>query len=69
MISPKLTWRQSQVLAYIREHQREHGMPPTRKEIAAFFGWSSINAAQEHINALRRKGAITTKHLARGIFA
>jgi repressor LexA len=63
-----LTPRQAEVLAFILDFQREHGMPPTRKEIAAYFGWSSINAAQEHVNALRRKGAITTKHLARGIF-
>ena len=68
-ICTNLTARQSQVLEFIQAYQREHGMPPTRAEISRHFGWASDNAAQEHISALRRKGAIQTKHIARGIFA
>jgi len=33
-------------------------MPPTRAEIAEAFGFKSPNAAEEHLRALQRKGAI-----------
>lgn len=54
-----LTPSQKEVLAYIRRCI-EQGMPPTRDEIARHFGWRSPNSAQCHIEALRRKGALTT---------
>ena len=53
-----LTTRQSEVLAFIREFIEETGMPPTRAEIAAKLGFRSANAAEEHLRALQRKGAI-----------
>ena len=53
-----LTSRQSEVLAFIREFIDETGMPPTRAEIAAKLGFRSANAAEEHLRALQRKGAI-----------
>ena len=33
-------------------------MPPTRAEICAALGFRSPNAAEEHLRALQRKGAI-----------
>lgn len=33
-------------------------MPPTRAEIARAIGFRSVNAAEEHLRALERKGAI-----------
>jgi len=54
----KLTARQSQVLDIIRESIRETGFPPTRAEIATQLGFKSANAAEEHLKALARKGAI-----------
>ena len=33
-------------------------MPPTRAEIAEQLGFRSVNAAEEHLRALQRKGAI-----------
>lgn len=54
----ELTRRQSEILELIREHLRETGFPPTRAEICARFGFSSPNAAEEHLRALARKGAI-----------
>jgi repressor LexA len=33
-------------------------MPPTRAEIAKFFGFKSANAAEEHLKALAKKGYI-----------
>lgn len=53
-----LTPRQAQILAMIRDHMSTHGWPPTRAEIAATLGFRSPNAAEEHLRALARKGAI-----------
>ncbi|MCH8496931.1 MAG: transcriptional repressor LexA [Marinobacter sp.] len=54
----KLTARQSQVLDIIKRYLDETGYPPTRAEIAAELGFKSANAAEEHLRALARKGAI-----------
>lgn len=54
----KLTARQSQVLDLIRDHIEQTGFPPTRADIAREFGFRSANAAEEHLRALARKGAI-----------
>jgi repressor LexA len=53
-----LTSRQRQILDLIREFMQETGMPPTRAEIADALGFRSPNAAEEHLRALARKGAI-----------
>jgi len=54
----ELTPRQAEILDLIRNHVEETGFPPTRAEIAAHFGFHSPNAAEEHLRALARKGAI-----------
>jgi repressor LexA len=54
----KLTARQEQVLDVIRRHIESTGMPPTRADIARELGFRSANAAEEHLKALARKGAI-----------
>jgi repressor LexA len=54
----ELTPRQSEILEMIRDHFSETGMPPTRAEIAEAFGFSSPNAAEEHLRTLARKGVI-----------
>lgn len=62
------TRRQQQILDFIRERMRTHGMPPTRAEIAAHFGFSSATAAYEHLRLLAQKGLIELKAgLSRGI--
>ncbi len=53
-----LTARQTEILDLIRRYQAENGYPPTRAEIAAMLGFRSINAAEEHLRALARKGVI-----------
>lgn len=53
-----LTARQEQVLDLIKSYADETGYPPTRAEIARILGYKSPNAAEEHIKALARKGAI-----------
>lgn len=65
---PKLTVRQQQVFNLIRHAIKQSGFPPTRAEIAAQLGFSSANAAEEHLRALARKGVIElTAGASRGI--
>jgi repressor LexA len=54
----KLTARQEQILNLIRDAIENTGFPPTRAEIATELGFKSANAAEEHLQALARKGAI-----------
>ncbi len=53
-----LTARQAQVLDIIKQHISDTGYPPTRADIANELGFKSPNAAEEHLKALARKGAI-----------
>lgn len=57
-MAPSLTPRQAEILELIREHIYQTGYPPTRADIAQRFGFRSPNAAEEHLKALARKGAI-----------
>jgi repressor LexA len=64
----KLTARQEQILNLIKDAIDSTGFPPTRAEIAAELGFKSANAAEEHLKALQRKGAIEiTAGTSRGI--
>ena len=56
--TPKLTARQQQIFDLVREAIETTGAPPTRAEIAAELGFRSANAAEEHLQALARKGVI-----------
>ena len=53
-----LTLRQQEVLAFVRKALKHHGLPPTRSEIAEALGFKSANAAEDHLRALARKGAL-----------
>lgn len=54
----KLTERQQQVFDLVQMAIQQTGAPPTRAEIAAELGFRSANAAEEHLQALARKGVI-----------
>lgn len=54
----KLTEKQRAVLKFIQNHISTHGYPPTVREICGHFGFASPLSAQQHIEALRRKGYI-----------
>ena len=56
--SPKLTARQQQIFELIQRAITTTGAPPTRAEIASELGFKSANAAEEHLQALARKGVI-----------
>ena len=63
-----LTPRQTQILELIRSHMARFGCPPTRVEIRDALGFRSPNAAEDHLKALARKGAIElVPDVARGI--
>lgn len=53
-----LTERQSEILRLIRELTEVSGFPPTRAEIARSMGFRSVNAAEQHLRALERKGVL-----------
>ena len=57
-LSVKLTARQQQILELIQTAIARTGAPPTRAEIATELGFKSANAAEEHLQALARKGVI-----------
>ena len=54
----KLTKAQNRVLDVIQQSIQNEGRPPTRAEIANALGFRSINAAESHLRALERRGAI-----------
>jgi repressor LexA len=67
-MSLKLTSRQAEILEFIRDAVKQTSLPPTRAEICTTFGFKSPNAAEEHLRALARKGAIElSSGTARGI--
>jgi repressor LexA len=53
-----LTERQNEILHLVRELAEVSGYPPTRAEIAERMGFRSVNAAEQHLRALEKKGAI-----------
>lgn len=54
----KLTQRQQQVLAYLKNEVRNTGVMPSTRDIQAEFGFASQTAAMSHLRALERKGVI-----------
>ena len=53
-----LTRRQEEILNLIKEWIETTGLPPTRAEIAERFGFSSPNAAEQHLKVLAKKGVL-----------
>jgi repressor LexA len=51
----RLTRRQEEILGFIREFTRQHGVPPTVREIGQRFHVTP-RAAFDHLRALERKG-------------
>ena len=54
----KLTKRQGEILEFLKDWIEQPGYPPTRIEISQALGFRSPNAAEDHLKALARKGAI-----------
>ncbi|MBA2351452.1 MAG: transcriptional repressor LexA [Burkholderiales bacterium] len=63
-----VTARQAEILELISAQIEATGYPPTRAEIAQALGFRSVNAAEEHVKALVRKGLIElSPNASRGI--
>jgi len=54
-----LTDRQRRVLTFIETHIRQHGFPPTIREIGRHLNIKSTNGVSDHLNALQKKGFLT----------
>ncbi|MBD3393833.1 MAG: transcriptional repressor LexA [Chitinivibrionales bacterium] len=54
----KLTTLQKRVLRFIIRQQKKIGAPPTIREIAEYFNYSSINSVRQHLRLIERKGYI-----------
>ncbi len=54
----ELTRRQQEILRMIQSHITTTGFPPTRTDICDYFGFRSPTAADDHLKALEKKGAI-----------
>jgi SOS-response transcriptional repressor LexA len=67
----EMTARQAEVHGFMVEHQREHGMPPTVREIMQRFDWASPSGVQGHLKALIRKrwARASGQKTARGVVA
>jgi len=57
----ELTQMQRRVFEFVRDKLVSGDSAPTPREIAAKFGWSSKRAAECHIEALIRKGWLTSE--------
>ena len=69
VMNEELTTRQWQVLSFINRFRQKHQCNPTCAEIATEFGFSSPNAAKDHLRSLEAKGAIrASRYKARGIY-
>jgi repressor LexA len=63
----KITKRQKTVLEKIKNFMVENSYPPTIRDIAREFGFSSPKAVTDHLKSLERKGFIERNSLARSI--
>ena len=62
-----LTDRQQEILDWVKEFIKTNSFPPSRSEIAAGFQFGSVNAADQHLKQLQKKGHIELFSVARGI--
>lgn len=53
-----LTDRQKEILDFIMSYARQHGYPPTFREIGGHFGFT-WPASKQHLKAIERKGYIS----------
>ena len=63
-----LTDKQRDVLKYIYISIKDNNLPPTLREIAGNFGFSSLGTVKDHLKALAKKGYIKVQeHKSRAI--
>lgn len=57
-VASPLTFRQRDVLEFIKAQQAHHGWTPSVREIGLALGLRSTSSVQQHLDALERKGYI-----------
>ena len=63
-----LTKRQKEIVDFIRDYRKAHGISPTQREIRANFNLSSFGTVQKHLRRLEEKGALSREwNRSRGI--
>jgi len=62
-----LTEKQSKILEFIIDFQKENGFPPTIREMGDAFGIGSLRGVTVHLDALVRKGFVTRDRTSRSI--
>ena len=63
----ELTDRQRHVLGAIQAWIKEHGFPPTIRELGRLLGIKSLRGVTTHLDALAKKGTLVRNRSARGI--
>lgn len=66
-MAKRLTARQHTVLLTIKEWIRQHGFPPTIRELGQQLGIKSLRGVTTHLDAIAKKGYLNRKRSARGI--
>ena len=66
-MAKKLTGRQNTVLETIRGWIREHGYPPTIRELGQRLGIKSLRGVTTHLDAIAKKGFLKRASSARSI--
>lgn len=67
MMKSELTHRQRTVVEAIQAWIKEHGFPPTIRELGKQLGIKSLRGVTTHLDALVKKGHLDRKRGARGI--
>ena len=58
-MSSRPTERQDQIAAFIDSESRKRGIAPTQREIAARFGFASVNSVRSHLRLMEKKGMLS----------
>ena len=66
-MAKEATERQKRVITAIQEWIKEHGFPPTIRELGKQLGIKSLRGVTTHLDALAKKGLLVRKRAARGI--
>lgn len=62
-----LTPKQKKILDFLKTSIADNGFPPSYREIAAEFGYSSVATVAQYMKALEKKGYLSTRPEARSI--
>jgi repressor LexA len=66
-VRARVTRRQLAVYRFLEQRVRTVGIPPSVREVAAHFGFSSVRSAEKHLLALQLKGLIRRRRGARNL--